>query len=113
MCERRMSGFESFCVYMCVLALRHSHAHRQLPSFASACRFGLSGCTLSKSVCEPRVCVCVLAVGGEEGGCKDIKNGKKTFFFLFSFHLCASATVPASVPSAMGTKTTVTTHSFP
>lgn len=81
MCERRMSGFESFCVYMCVLALRHSHAHRQLPSFASACRFGLSGCTLSKSVCEPRVCVCVLAVGGGEGGCKDIKNGKKTFFF--------------------------------
>lgn len=56
------------------------------------------------------MCVCVLVVVavGEEVA-KTLKRKENLFFF----HLCASAAVPASVPSAMGTKPTVTTHSFP
>lgn len=109
-CEEWMSGFCE-CVYACSYIPMHTidSPPRAGVSFFFVLFFCLRGCTFSKSVCVPG-CDCVLvaaAVGGR--GCKDIKKGKKTFF---SFHLCASAVVPASVPSAMGTKTTVTTHSF-
>ncbi len=103
-CEQWMSGFESVCMRACV-CLSSSYIRGSL--LASVCRFCLSGCTLSKSVCEPG-CVLVAAVVGE-GVAKTLKKERKPFFF----HLCASGTVPASVPSAMGTKKTVTNHSFP
>lgn len=103
-----MSSF-GCCEYVCVCVASAFPCAPSTPLFAPVCRFCLRGCMFSKSVCEPG-CDCVLvaaAVGGR--GCKDIKKEKKTFFF---FHLCAGTAVPASVPSAMGTKTTVTTHSF-
>lgn len=58
------------------------------------------------------VCALVAAVEEEEGVAKTLKKKKKENLSVFTF-VCARAAVPASVPSAMGTKTTVTTHSFP
>lgn len=86
------------------------------PLLAPVCRFvffvSLKRMHVFKECLCTRVWLCVgCSSGGGKGFAKDIKKGKKTFFFFFS-HLCASAVVPASVPSAMGTKTTVTTHSF-
>lgn len=61
-----------------------------------------------------RLCVCVWFAAPAGGrGCKDVEKGKETTLFPPPFHLCASTVMPASVPSAVGTKTTVTTHSFP
>lgn len=64
---------------------------------------------LSKSVSEP-ACVCVCC-RRRAGGCccKDIKREKRTFF-CSSVHECSDASFSAL---SHGTKTTVTTHSFP
>lgn len=80
-CEQWMSAFERLCVCLCASTFSCTPS---TPLRTSACRSCLSGCTLSKSVCEPvGVCVCVSCCGGGGRGCKDIKKERKPFFFPF------------------------------